>query len=64
MTIARLNNGAIVLAKMYKGKADALTYANRTQAAKAVAKAACLGINCAVMRFGRPFFGELYTLLP
>ena len=33
-----LNNGTKVLARLYKGKPEPVTYANRTQAEKAAAK--------------------------
>lgn len=35
---ATLNDGTVVLAKLYKGKPSALTYANRSQANKAAAR--------------------------
>lgn len=47
----KLNNGAVVLAKLYKGEPFPLTYANRTQAKNAAAKVGGEVIQC-----GRPFF--------
>lgn len=44
--------GVEVLAKLYKGTAMAVTYANRTQAER---KAAELGAGWAVYHWGRPF---------
>jgi len=50
----RLNDGRTVLAKMYEGEPYAVTYANRTQAAKRVA---LLGPGWYVGRgLGRPFY--------
>jgi hypothetical protein len=51
----KLNNGRIVLAKLYKGEPSAVTYANRTQA---YAKVALLGPGWAVTGH-RPFYVAL-----
>lgn len=48
-----LNSGVRVAAKIYKGSASALTYANRTQAAHAACK---LGGNVLHPRQGGPFY--------
>jgi hypothetical protein len=48
----KLNNGRIVLAKLYKGHPSAITYVNRTQAGR---KARELGEGWAVFGF-RPFY--------
>ena len=54
MLTKKLNNGAEVLAKMYKGEPSAVTYANYTQAEK---KAHEMGVGWGVRRFfGRPFY--------
>jgi len=54
METVRLRNGIEVLAKEYKGRPTAVTYANRTQAAN---KAAQLGPEWVVYRgLYRPFF--------
>ena len=50
----RLNNGMVVLAKLYEGEPYAVTYANRTQAAN---KVAALGPGWHVGRgLGRAFY--------
>jgi hypothetical protein len=49
----KLNNGRVVLAKLYKGEPSAVTYSNRTQAVKKVAE---LGPGWDVRQFGRPFY--------
>ena len=48
----KLNNGRIVLAKVYKGHPSAITYVNRTQAERWAAQ---LGAGWAVFGF-RPFY--------
>lgn len=49
----RLNNGREVLAKMSNGKPYEKTFANRTQAEKALAKA---GPGWTIYHFGRPWY--------
>jgi hypothetical protein len=49
----KLRNGLNAIAKDFKGRLEAVTYANRTQAEKAVAK---LGHGWEVYHFGRPFY--------
>lgn len=51
--VAKLNNGATVLAKMYAGRAVPKTFANLTQAKAAQVKA---GEGWAVCCWGRPFY--------
>lgn len=54
MKTTKLNNGAEVLAKDYKGNLYAFTYSNRTQAEN---KAIELGKEWAVYKgLGRPFY--------
>jgi len=47
-----LNDGTVVLAKPYKGRLHAITYANRTQALAAAAKYS----GEVIQRQGRPFY--------
>lgn len=47
----KLNNGVVVLAKIYKGDKCAMTFSNRTQAERAATKN-----NGWVCQIGRPFY--------
>jgi len=51
MLTAKLNDGTIVLAKLYKGQPSPKTFANRTQACNAAAK-----VGGKVIVKGRPFY--------
>jgi hypothetical protein len=53
MLTKTLRNGIEVTAKLYDGEAFAITYANNTQAERAVA---ALGDGWTVYQFGRPFY--------
>ena len=48
-----LNNGRTVLAKVYKGDVVAKTYANRTQALKALE---LVGEGWTICQWGRPIY--------
>ena len=54
METTRLRDGTLVLAKLYKGELDALTYANRTQADQAAKRE-----GGEVIQRGRVFFVSL-----
>jgi hypothetical protein len=58
MLTTKLNNGCVVLAKLYKGDVYAVTYANITQAEKSAAKLQAQGVECKVIG-NRPYFVHL-----
>jgi hypothetical protein len=52
----KLNNGTVVLAKMYAGEPSAVTYANRTQANRKAEFLRADGYSVDVVCFGRPWY--------
>ena len=58
----RLRDGSLVLSKLYLGEPSALTYANRTQAQRAVDALKLDGYDAEIIQRGRPFYARIRAM--